>query len=124
MNGLRYRIAFYLVGLIIGIYVVKGFWKVKGTEFCYLPNCRVIKDIRSKSFHISKEATAFLNENKISQEKLDTLIKNGDIDFDKSNIKVNGGKKYIIETNLNQSTPIYLELINYSNKVDLVKVSK
>ena len=46
------RLGWYLVGLSIGIVFLVFFLKKKsgeeGIDFCYFPNCRVLKDMRSK----------------------------------------------------------------------------
>ena len=42
------RFLFFFFGLAIGSVFVMFFFQRKGTEFCYLPNCRVLKDLRSK----------------------------------------------------------------------------
>jgi len=48
------RLGWYLVGVSIGLVFLAFILKKKsgeeGIDFCYLPNCRVLKDIRSKTF--------------------------------------------------------------------------
>ena len=60
----KFRLAYYLFGLLLGLFFVIYFLGAKaesrGVEFCYLPNCRVLKDIRSKSFEYAPEAKATL----------------------------------------------------------------
>jgi len=50
--GFIKRLGWYLLGLSVGLIFLVFFLKKKsdetGVSFCYLPNCRVLKDIRSK----------------------------------------------------------------------------
>ncbi|KPM33319.1 Hypothetical protein I595_222 [Croceitalea dokdonensis DOKDO 023] len=93
------RLGWYLVGLSIGIIFLSIFLKKKseetGTEFCYFPNCRVLKDIRSKSFSIEGAPDTLY-----TYEQLDSLtkdiLKNGEIDFKSSDTKTAPCKTYLI----------------------------
>ena len=67
------RLGWYLVGLSIGLVFLVFFLKKKtqdtGLEFCYLPNCRVLKDLRSKPLSLSDRALA-----QMESQELDTLL--------------------------------------------------
>jgi len=41
------RIGYYLGGFSLGLIILAFFFKKKEVEFCYAPNCRVLKYIRS-----------------------------------------------------------------------------
>ena len=62
----QFRLAYYIFGLFLGGVFVMWFLKAKatdrGVEFCYLPNCRVLKDLRSKSLAIDSLAQHSLDE--------------------------------------------------------------
>jgi len=51
------RLGWYLVGLSIGLIFLAIFLKKKseetGTSFCYFPNCRVLKELRSKPYDLA-----------------------------------------------------------------------
>ena len=89
------RLGWYLVGLSIGIVFLVFFLKKKsgenGIEFCYFPNCRVLKDMRSKPIVFSEE---------FNQEKdtllIKTFLNDGDIDFGNSDTKSEPCKTYLI----------------------------
>ena len=53
------RLGFYLIGFSIGLVFLFFFLKKKsdetGASFCYLPNCRVLKELRSKPLAYSKQ---------------------------------------------------------------------
>lgn len=122
------RLAFFLFGLLIGviflIYFLGAKAESRGVTFCYLPNCRVLKDIRSKPFHYSEASSQILAESWIDTIDVKNTLNFGDIDFDKSNIKSGSGKLYVIEGKTMNQQKITLEVINYSDKVLLRKITK
>ena len=118
------RFAYYLVGLVIGIFFVAMVLSAKDTRCNYFPNARVLNDLRNKPFNYSEIASE-----KLSQKWVDTIdIKNtltyGDVDFDKSNKTIDNGKLYIIEGKTIKNKLITLEVVNYSNKVVLKDIIK
>ena len=52
------RLGYYLLGLAIGLIFLAVFLKKKsegtGASFCYFPNCRVLKELRSKPYDLSQ----------------------------------------------------------------------
>lgn len=124
--SLRYKLAFYLFGLTIGFYFVGEFLSAKaasrGVSFCYFPNCRVIKDIRSKPFQTSKQVNDLLTKKVTTLKEIDQAILNGDVDFSKSNIPYKKGKQYIIDSQLASSKKVTFTVINYTDKVILEAV--
>lgn len=98
------RLGFYLFGLSIGLVFLTIFLKKKsettGVEFCYLPNCRTLKDIRSKQFSYSPEVQILLANQQIDSTQIAFFLKEGDVDFNKSNTKSSACKTYVIEGTL------------------------
>jgi len=121
--SLRWRLAFYIFGLLIGFYFVGEFLsakaEAKGVTFCYFPNCRVIKDIRSKPFKTSAAVDSILAKKITTMKEIDVAIFNGDVDFEKSNIPYKQGKKYIIDSQLPGNKKVTLTIINKTNQVVL-----
>ena len=84
------RLGFYLFGLSIGLVFLAFFLKKKseetGTSFCYLPNCRVLKELRSKpiAFDKLKIASTALVLDSIQIEK---FLIDGKVDFKASDTK-------------------------------------
>ncbi len=118
------RFAYYLVGLVIGIFFVAMVLSGKDTRCNYFPNARVLNDLRNKPFNYSEIASE-----KLSQKWIDTIdIKNtltyGDVDFDKSNKTIDNGKLYTIEGKTTKNQLITIEVINYTNKVVLKDIIK
>lgn len=122
------RFAYYLLGLLLGGIFVFYFLTAKassrGVSFCYLPNCRVLKDIRSKPFYYSDVATQKLNEKWVDTADVRKTLTYGDVDFDLSNIPEKGGKLYIVYGKNAQNEEITVEVINYTDKVLLKDIKK
>mgnify|MGYP006985672575 CR=1 FL=1 len=119
----QFRLAYYLFGLLLGAVFVMWYLKSKatdrGVEFCYFPNCRVIKDIRSTPFKTSAAVDSIFAKKITTMKAIDIAISNGDVDFSKSNIPYKNGKKYIIDSQLSENKKVTLTIINESNKVIL-----
>lgn len=117
------RIGFYLFGLSIGIVFLTIFLKKKseatGVEFCYLPNCRVLKDMRTKSLSYSDEVNKMLQEQRLDSTDIASFFRNGDIDFSKSKTKTVPCKTYIIENEI-KGKDAFIEVTNCTSKI-LVK---
>lgn len=97
----------------------------KRTEFCYMPNCRVLKSIRTKGIILSKEAKTTLDQKWVTIDDVKAILDNGDVDFSKSNKPYDGGGKiYIIEGKTAKDEPVVLEIINHSDRAILKDVKK
>jgi hypothetical protein len=113
------RFAYYLVGLVMGSFVVAVVLSGKDTRCNYFPNARVLNDLRNKPFNYSIEASRKLSEDWIDTLDIKNTLTYGDVDFDKSNISYQKGKLYIIEGQTTKKDTITLRVINYSNKAVL-----
>ena len=89
------RIGFYLIGFSIGLVFLAYFFKEKRAEFCYFPNCRVLKEIRTNELSFAKDIK---NDSLYTLEEIkETILKNGDVDFDKSKVHTEPCKTYFIK---------------------------
>jgi len=113
------RFAYYLVGLVLGIFVVAVVLTGKDTRCNYFPNSRVLNNIRNKPFNYSIEASRKLAEDWIDTVDIKNTLTYGDVDFDKSNVKYEKGKLYIIEGQTLKKDTITLRVINYPNRAVL-----
>ncbi|PZR05818.1 MAG: hypothetical protein DI539_24750 [Flavobacterium psychrophilum] len=122
---LKHRIAYYIFGLTLGFFLVAFIFNKRGQDFCYLPNCRVLKDFKTKGLTISKEAQDKKKKKWITMEDLQNSLENGNVDFSKSN-KPNpgGGKIYVIETITAKNEPVILEIVNHSDRAILKDIKK
>lgn len=97
MAGFIKRLGWYLVGFSIGIVFLVFFLKKKsggeGVQFCYLPNCRVLKDIRSKSLTYGD----FEKDSLLIQ----SILRRGNVDFSKSETNGKDCKTYWIDFETN-----------------------
>ena len=89
------RLGYFLIGLSVGLIFLAVFLKKKtdetGTEFCYLPNCRVLKELRSKPLQTDPAL-------KVAADSLlvQYLLKEGDVDFRQSDTRAEPCKIYRI----------------------------
>ncbi|SRR5690554_4644889 len=118
------RLAYYLLGLLIGSTIVFYFLGAKGSEFCYLPNCRVLKDLRSKPIIVSDEAQIKFDQALIDMDDIKMCLTYGDVDFSRSNVEEQNGKLYVIEGQNENKQAVTLEIINYSERIMIKDVYK
>jgi hypothetical protein len=110
------RFAYYLVGFVIGMFFVAMVWSGKDTRCNYFPNARVLNDLRNKPFEYGDKAKVILKEGWVTETDIKNTLTHGDVDFDKSNLKVGNGKLYTIEGQTTKEQEIVLEVINYEGK--------
>mgnify|MGYP003634191737 FL=1 len=95
------RLGFFLFGLSIGLVFLTIFLKKKsqetGTEFCYFPNCRTLKDIRSKQISYSDAIDQLIRQQELDSTDINGFLYNGEVDFGKSETKTKPCKTYYIE---------------------------
>ncbi|QEE50754.1 DUF4258 domain-containing protein [Flavobacterium alkalisoli] len=120
----KHRLAYYLFGALIGCMFLFMFLDKKDAEFCYLPNCRVLKNIRNKPFTMSEEAKQKLEENWVTMDDIKKCTEHGDVDFSRSKTLYKGGKIYVIEGRNANNEPIEIEVVNFENKVLLKDIKK
>lgn len=118
------RFAYYLIGFTLGIFFVAAIWSGKDVRCNYLPNARVLNDIRNKPFHYSKEADTVFAQGWITKNDVKVILTHGDVDFSKSNKRVGSGKLYVVEGQTAQKQPVLLNVVNYPDKAVLKSVEK
>lgn len=119
-----YRFAYYLIGLLMGLFVVAAIFSGKDTRCNYFPNARVLNDLRNKPFVYSDKVSQILNEKWVDTADIKNTLKFGDVDFDKSNLPLEKGKLYTIYGKTAKNQEITVEVINYSNKAVLRDIIK
>ncbi len=120
----RFRLAYYLGGFAVGIFFLTMILSGKDMRCTYFPNGRVLNDLRNKPFHYSEAASAVLAESWIDTVDIKNTLTHGDVDFDRSNTKIDNGKIYVIEGKTMQNVPITLKIVNYSSKAVLEEITK
>ncbi|MEN1785900.1 MAG: DUF4258 domain-containing protein [Bacteroidota bacterium] len=98
MRAFLKRLGWYLVGFSIGLvflgFIINKKSDGEGIEFCYFPNCRVLKDIRSKPIVVMQEDTKDTLGFMDLKAPLQDVLTNGNIDFGKSDTKAKPCKTY------------------------------
>jgi hypothetical protein len=118
------RFAYYLVGLVIGLFFVALVFSGKDTRCNYFPNARVLNDLRNKPFYYSDKASEILAQKWIDTADIKNSLQYGDVDFDNSNLIVKKGKMYTIEGKTIKNQEVVLKIINYSDKAVLEDIVK
>lgn len=118
------RLAYYLFGLLIGGLFLFFFFGEKKTEFCYLPNCRVLKDLRSKPVTFSKTVEAKFQEGWVTNDDIHKSFKYGDVNFSESNIDFEKGKLYVILGRNAKNENILIKVINYPERIQIYDIEK
>ena len=96
----------------------------KKTEFCYLPNCRVLKELKSKPLENSTIVDTKLAEGWFTEEDIQLTLTYGDVIFSESKTELEGGKLYTIEGRNKKSEPFIVKMINYDEKVKVYDINK
>lgn len=96
------RLGYYIIGLAIGLVLLTFFLKQKRAEFCYLPNCRVLKELRSKPLELSDSVKEEMKRIQIDSTDLKEFFTNGDVDFSSSDTKAKPCKTYLVEADIRE----------------------
>ena len=121
------RLAYYILGLFIGglfLKFVLDYTGGKGMDFTYLPNARVLKNIRNKPFDYSDDAKQKIQSKLISIDDIKYILTEGDVDFDLSKKPMQGGKLYVVKGETVNGIPFALQIINRENKALLLDITK
>ena len=118
------RLAYYLGGFMLGMVFLMMILNGKDSGCSYFPNARVLKDLRSKPFYYSTKSKLILQQKWVDTADVRKTLTYGNVIFKNSNVKIKGGKKYIVEGKTIHNQKISLELLNASDKVLLVDIKK
>tara|TARA_R110000764_G_scaffold28321_10_gene66646 strand:- start:3342 stop:3722 length:381 start_codon:yes stop_codon:yes gene_type:complete len=120
------RLGFFIFGLSIGLVFLTIFLKKKsqetGTEFCYFPNCRTLKDIRAKQISYSDAIGQLIQQHELDSTDINGFLYNGEVDFGKSETKTKPCKTYYIEGMVKDKAAI-LKVKNCSEKAVIESVA-
>ena len=119
-----HRFAYYLIGLILGLFFVAAIFSGKDTRCNYFPNARVLNDLRNKPFGYSEKASQILAEKWIDTVDIKNTLEFGDVNFDKSNTEFRKAKVYVIEGKTMKGQEIILKIKNEEGKATLEEIIK
>ena len=117
------RLGFYLIGLAIGLVFLAFFLNRKKAQFCYMPNCRVLKELRSKPLTYSEDSKQELMRQNLDSTDVLYLLNQGDVDFGASDTKADPCKVYVIEGSPKE-LPMQLTVENCDSLVTVLKLEK
>ncbi|RNC90116.1 MAG: DUF4258 domain-containing protein [Allomuricauda sp.] len=121
------RLGWYLVGLSIGLIFLVFLFKKKSeesnVEFCYLPNCRVLKDMRTKKLVLSDKAISQLTTFELDTLIIRSTLEDGSIDFSNSDTKSKPCKTYLVNTP-DQEKEYQMRFSNCDSLLTLTEVLK
>ncbi len=90
------RFGYYLIGLSVGLLFLAFFLRKKseetGVEFCYLPNCRVLKALRANPLEIPEPM-----QGEVDTSAIAWLLEEGDVEFGKSDPRAEPCAYYSIQ---------------------------
>ena len=117
---LIHRIAYFSVGLFLGIVILLFFLSGKKTSCDYSPDARVLKNIRIKERIFTEEAFSYFETNKLDTALVSHSLENGDVDFSRSNTDTEPCNIYLI-TNKVDSAILELQIENCDSTATIQK---
>ncbi len=99
MHDMKRRFALYGFGFFIGIILVFFFLGGKRASCNWLPNDRILNIIQQKKIEFSEEAQLMITKHQIDSLSVHQVLRKGNVDFSKSEVKNNPCRKYIINGN-------------------------
>jgi hypothetical protein len=96
------RVGYYLGGFSVGLILLAFFLSGKKASCSYGLDARVLKNISTKQQLFSSRVQNDINNNVIDTTTISYILKKGDVNFSKSNTKLDSCKIYVIEGNYNE----------------------
>lgn len=91
------RLGWYLVGVSIGLvfllFILNRKTDGQGVDFCYFPNCRVLKDLRSKPMAFDENLPWQYRDSLL----VGSFLREGNVDFGLSDTQSEPCKTYFVE---------------------------
>lgn len=91
-----HRLGYYLGGFSIGLIFLAFFLSGKRASCDYGPDARVLKNIGLKQLQYSDIAESVMVSSKIDSTTISLILKHGDVNFSKSNTKLETCKIYVV----------------------------
>lgn len=95
------RFGYYLGGFSLGLIILAFFLNGKKVSCSYGPDARVLKNINSKTIVYSENVKLSINKHQIDTTIINYILKKGDVNFSKSDIKKEPCSIYNIEKDYN-----------------------
>ena len=101
-----HRLGYYLGGFSVGLIVLAFFLSGKKASCDYGPNARTIKNISSKDKRYSENTKFFIITYRLDSLKVENLIRDGEVDFSKSQTHMDSCNIYTIDSKLDNENVI------------------
>ncbi|WP_299764656.1 DUF4258 domain-containing protein [uncultured Dokdonia sp.] len=120
---LLHRIGYYLGGFSLGLIVLAFFFSGKKTSCAYFPEARVLKNINTKSYTLSRKANTSLTQLQLDTVTINHVLQNGDINFGESQPRKEPCGEYIMYGETSKEQELKLILENCEDEVLIKEVS-
>ena len=91
------RLGWYMVGVVIGIFLVIFIFGDRDIQCSYFPNDRVLYDMGKKRLIISEDHWEELADKGIDSSGVQDMLSHGTVDFIASNVDLDSCKEYRVE---------------------------
>ena len=120
---LLHRIGYYLGGFSLGLIILAFFFSGKKTSCAYFPEARVLKNINLKSYTLSRKAQESLTQLQLDTIAVNSVLKNGDIDFNESQPRKEPCGEYAVYGHSSEEQLLKIVLENCEENVLIKEVS-
>ncbi|WP_299677681.1 DUF4258 domain-containing protein [uncultured Dokdonia sp.] len=120
---LLHRIGYYLGGFSLGLIVLAFFFSGKKTSCAYFPEARVLKNINTKSYTLSRKAQESLTQLQLDTVAINRVLKLGDVDFGQSQPRKEPCAEYMVYGEAKEGQELKLILENCEDNVHIKEVS-
>jgi len=121
---LLHRIGYYLGGFSLGLIVLAFFFSGKKTSCAYFPEARVLKNINTKPYTLSRKAEESLHQLKLDTITVNYVLHNGDVDFGESQPRKEPCAQYTVNGETKKEQELTLILENCEEKVIIKDILK
>ena len=118
MKTLR-KIFFYLIGVGLGLLIVKALFGRRDLKCSYFPNDRVLNDIAKKDLIIPPFIECKQECLGVSSERIEVALAQAKINFKKSNTQLDSCKTYWL-SHITASDTLHLEVENCNETATLL----
>ena len=115
------RLGYYLGGFSVGLIILAFIFSGKRTSCAYGPEARVLKNISSKPLQYDGATAELLLEAELDSTGLARILREGDVDFGRSNTKLDSCRTYVIE-GFNNQKEITLTIANCEFYAEIIGV--
>jgi hypothetical protein len=121
MAGFGRRVRYYLIGVILGSLVVYAMFGNRSDIGCdYLPNARVLKNLRTKAHHYSSQANCHIECLALDSMDIAMMFAAGAVKFSESEPRKEPCGEYVLLTKLPDEREINMRVQNCDSTVTIL----